>query len=206
MRLALSSLIFALGMYGAVHAADAPAPRRDLTQTPSGTYDLDPDHTGITWRVNHLGFSYLTGRFGNPTGRLTLDAAKPENSKLEVKIPTASIYTASSELIGKLQMPDFFDVKKFPEATFISKRIVTSGPGAGNVEGELTLHGVTKPVTLKTTLIGAGINPYAKAAALGFHAEGSFKRSDFGVGGYAPAVSDQVDLVIDTEFHQAKKD
>lgn len=203
---ALSALFLGLAVSAAFAADAPPAARKDLTQTPSGAYDLDPAHTSIIWRTSHLGFSYLVGRFSNPTGTLTLDSAKPENSKLEVSIPTDSIATASSELSGHLAQPDFFDAKKFPTIKFVSKRIVTTGPTAGNVEGDLTLHGVTKPVTLKTDLVGAGVNPFAKSAALGFHAETTIKRSEFGISGFTPAVGDDVMLVIDTEFHQAKKD
>lgn len=203
----LSALILGLAASSAF-AADAPAsaPRKDLTQTPSGAYDLDPAHTSIIWRTSHLGFSWLVGRFSNPTGTLMLDTAKPENSKLEVSIPTASIATASSELSGHLAQPDFFDAMKYPTIKFVSKRIIATGPSAGSVEGDLTLHGITKPVTLKTNLIGAGMNPFIKAVALGFHAETTIKRSEFGISAFTPAVGDAVELVIDTEFHQAKKD
>ncbi len=204
----VSFAAFALAALFAVpaFAADAPAPRKDLKETPSGVYELDPMHTNLGWRVNHLGFSYLLGRFAAPSGTLKLDAAKPEQSSIDITIETASITTASSELAGKLLMADFFDAKKFPKATFVSKRVRATGPGEGAVEGELTLHGVTKPVTLKTELIGAGQNPFAKSAALGFHATTTINRSDFGIGAYVPMVSDAVELTIDTEFHQVKKD
>ena len=99
-----------------------------------------------------------------------------------------------------LKSPDFFDAAKFPTASFKSTKIEVTGPSSGKITGDLTLHGVTKPVTLNASFNGGGINPMSKAYVLGFNATGTVKRSEFGISTYVPAVGDEVTLTISAEF------
>ena len=186
-------------------ALAATAPRTDLQQTPSGVYTLDPSHANVIWKISHMGFSYLAGRFDTIAGTLTLDSAKPENSKLTAEVNTASLNTHVSALDAKLVQEEFFNAKKFPKITFTAKRITLTGGNKGIIEGEVTLRGVTKPLSLDATLVGAGVNPYFNVPTLGFSALATLKRSDFGMNAYIPDVGDEVQLQIDAEFSLDKE-
>jgi polyisoprenoid-binding protein YceI len=167
---------------------------------PKGTYKIDPFHTQVIWTVNHLGYTEYSGMFTNPTGTLVLDPAKPAASKVEVSFPIAGVKTTVAELDGKLPAADFFDAAKFPNATFVSTNVVTSGSNA-TITGNLTIHGVTKIVVLKARFIGAGPEFWGdKKMAFGFAATTSIKRSDFGISQGIPLVSDRVDLTINAGF------
>lgn len=165
-----------------------------------GRYTIDPDHTQVVFTVNRLGFTHYSGLFIGPTGTLTLDPQAPGASKVEVSFPIAKVRTTSPELDAGMQAADFFDSAKFPTATFVSTRVVASGNNA-TIAGNLTLHGVTRPVVLKARFIGAGREFWGdKKIAFGFAATTSIKRSDFGLTNSIPLVSDRVDLTINAGF------
>ena len=200
------SALCAFGATVAIAADAPPAPRADLSLVPSGSYTLDSKHANLIWRINHLGLSIFPGRFDSLEGTLTLNKDKPELSKVEVTAMTASISTHVSDLDAHLIKPDFFDAKKYPKITFVSKKITVTGKNTGTIEGDVTMHGVTKPLTLDATLIGAGFNGFAKMDVVGISAKGKIKRSDFGLMAYLPMVGDEVELQIDAEFdHEAGK-
>jgi polyisoprenoid-binding protein YceI len=200
MRTALIALSFALAATPVV--AQMPAPGSMSTSAiTAGTYAVDGGHTQVAWTLNHLGFSLYHGLFGNPTGSLTLDPAKPNASTLTISFPIADVATTSSKLNTHLMSADFFDAAKFPNATFTSTKVTASGTSA-TVVGNLTLKGVTKPVTLAVKFTGAGANPMSKAVTVGFSATGTIKRSDFGINYGVPAVGDQVDLVLTGAFEK----
>ena len=188
-RLALASLL-ALATFGA-QAAD--------------TYTIDPTHTQVEFTYSHFGFSNITGRFDAIESEFLFDPADPTQSSVKVTIPVASISTGVEKLDTHLLSADFFDAEKYPTATFVSTGVTAAGEGQLKVAGDLTIHGITRPVVLDVTVNKVGEHPMAKTPAAGFDARTVIKRSDFGVGGYAPAVSDEVTIEITVESRLAKK-
>jgi polyisoprenoid-binding protein YceI len=180
---------------------------------PAGDYTLDMSHTNISFRVNHLGFSSYTANFDKAEGKLHFDPANPAAMTVEATIdPTSLDLNAPpkgfhDELMGE----GFFDAKKFPTITFKSTKVEVTGANSAKVTGDLTLHGVTKPVTLDTTFNGGWAANSYDGARIGFSAHGSFNRSDFGMGSGIPApgttmgVSDEVRFAIETEFGSGEK-
>jgi len=173
---------------------------RDVSAVQAGSYNVDPDHTQVNWAVNHLGFSIYHGRFDKVSGTLTVDPKTAANDKLDVTIDTGSINTPSPTLTGELIGDKWFNAKQFPAITFKSTKVAAAGRDHAKVTGDLTLHGVTKPVTLDVAFLGAGPNPFFKVYTLGFQATGTIKRSDFGVTTYAPAIGDETTLTLSGAF------
>lgn len=161
-------------------------------------YTLDPTHTNITWKASHFGFSSPSGKFGDVTGTLVLDEAKPENSKVKVLIKTASIVTGFPKFDEHLRTADFFHVLKFPEATFSSFKVEKTGADTAKIHGDFTLLGITKRIVLDAKLNKIGKNMFGNHVA-GFSLKGTLKRSDFGMRTYLPGISDEVMLDIEVE-------
>lgn len=162
-------------------------------------YVFDKPHTSIEFYINHLGFSNFQGEFQEFDGTLVFDEAKPENSSVDVTIDVNSIDTDVEALDTHLKSADFFDVAKFPAMTFKSKSIKVTGENTGEITGDFTLMGVTKEVTLATTLNKSAPHPFTKKQYVGFSATGMIKRSEFGMTTYVPAVGDEVQIRIETE-------
>lgn len=167
----------------------------DVAGITGGSYTVDPDHTQIVWTVDHMGITPLAGMFGASAGTLVLDPTKPDEAKLDVTIPMSGLRVTSEGFAAHLASPEILDAAKFPTASFKSTRVTVEGTDA-TIEGELTLHGVTKPVTLDVSFFGAGINPMTKAENIGFTATAEIRRSDFGLGFGTPVISDEVALDI----------
>ncbi|QNN47777.1 polyisoprenoid-binding protein [Thermomonas brevis] len=180
-------------------AAPAEAPAAEAIKPVAGTYQLDPSHTDVLVQWTHFGFSQPSAQFGISEGTLIWDADDVSKSSVQVSIPVAAIDTFVDKLDEHLKSGDFFDAGKFPNATFKSTSVAAAGTNKLTVTGDLTIKDITKPVTLDVTLNGAGEHPMLKKQAIGFSATGTIKRSDFGVGAYAPNVSDDVQLRITTE-------
>jgi len=162
-------------------------------------YDLDPNHTRIDFSWTHFGFSHPMGRFDRFDGDFRFDPADPTKSSVTVTIPIDSIDTGVAKLDAHLKTDEFFDVAKYPTATFKSTRVERNGEHGLKVTGDLTLHGVTKPVVLDVTVNKVGRHPMAGRDAAGFDASATIKRSDFGISNYVPNVSDEIRLSISTE-------
>ncbi|SCW85332.1 YceI family protein [Ancylobacter rudongensis] len=167
----------------------------DVAGITGGSYTVDPDHTQIVWTVDHMGITPLAGMFGASAGTLVLDPTKPDEAKLDITIPMSGLRVTSEGFAAHLASPEILDTAKFPTASFKSTRVTVEGTDA-TIEGELTLHGVTKPVTLDVSFFGAGINPMTKAENIGFTATAEIRRSDFGLGFGTPVISDEVALDI----------
>ncbi|MCH4093020.1 MAG: YceI family protein [Acetobacter peroxydans] len=174
----------------------------NAAQAESGTYDVEPGHTQVGFSLLHFGFTNYGGVFSNVTGTLKLDTKNPADSKLSVTIPVDSVQTTSAKLDDELKGDQWFDAAKFPKATFESTSVRLTGHNDAIVTGNLTLHGVTKPETLKVHFIGAGVNPLDKKYTSGFEATATIKRSDFGVKMYVPYVGDDVHLRIAGAFER----
>jgi polyisoprenoid-binding protein YceI len=192
---AIAALVVSVG---AVQAQDAF--NRSPAQVRAGTYTLDPAHSKITWSVNHFGFSTYTGQFAGGTGVLTIDPKAPAAATLDVTVDTAAVGTLNKALDDHLKSADFLDVANHPTARFRSTSVVPTGERTADVHGQLTLRGVTKPVTLKATFNQSGVNPVDKVYSLGFDATAKIKRSEFGVSYGLPLVSDEVTLHLEGEF------
>ena len=167
-------------------------------------YVIDANHTQVQYTYTHLGFSHITGRFGNVEGDFLFDAKDPTKSSIQVHIPIDSLSTGVADLDKDMRTARFFDVGQFPLATFQSTAVTSTGKDKLAVAGDLTIHGVTKPVTLDVTVNKIGTHPMRNVAAAGFDATVTIKRSDFGVALYVPNVSDEVTLHITMEAFAPK--
>jgi polyisoprenoid-binding protein YceI len=174
---------------------------RDPAQVQAGAYVVEPGHTQIEFGVMHLGFTTFYGRFSGASGTLNLDPKKPDDSKLDIKIPVSSISTTSAKLDGELKGADWFNAAKFGDIVFHSTKVVVTGKTA-KVTGDLTMHGVTKPVTLDVTFVGAGTNMIDKHYTVGFQARGELSRSAFGITTYVPMIGDAVQLTLSGAFEK----
>jgi polyisoprenoid-binding protein YceI len=169
------------------------------------TYALDPQHTQVQFSWNHFGFSNPDAVFGKIDATLEFDQSDPTKSKVSVTIPLNSVNSNVAKLDEHLDSPDFFDAAKYPNATFKSTKVEKGAtPDQLKVTGDLTLHGVTKPVTLDVTVNNVGEHPMRKAPAAGFDATATVKRSEFGISKYIPGVSDDIKIHITTEAIEAK--
>ena len=163
------------------------------------TYKIDANHTDVVASWSHFGFSNPIAHFGKVDGNITYDPANVGASKVEVTIPLSGLNSHVGDFDDHLRSADFFDAEKFPNITFKSTSVKAAGKGKLKVTGDLTIKGVTKPVVLDVTINKTGVQPMAKREAAGFSATTTVKRTDFGLGLYAPNVSDQVKLSITTE-------
>lgn len=170
------------------------------------TYRLDPNHTMVLFSWNHFGFSNPTADLGLGEGTVVFDEQHPAHSSVQVTLPLDKLDTHVSALDQHLKEADFFDASKYPTVTFKSTRVQPLGGHRFKVTGNLTVHGVTRPVVLDATLNKIGLHPMTKAPSIGFDATASLKRSDFGVGAYVPNVSDTISIHITTEGSASKAD
>jgi polyisoprenoid-binding protein YceI len=164
------------------------------------TYTLEPEHTQGVIRWNHLGFANPTAQFNNVKGTLEFDAAHLAHSSVLVTIPLASMSTGVPDLDEDFRSSDFFDLAKFPVATFTSSKVEKGAkPDTLKVTGDLSLHGITKPVALSVTVNKIGTNPRNQVPTVGFEAMATLQRSDFGLGRYVPQVGDEIQIHITAE-------
>ena len=190
------------------HAATE-VPPASTAPVPAGAYTLDKAHASLLMRLDHLGFSHFTARFTHFDAELKFDPANPAASTAKVSVDPRSIDSdnAPAGFMDQLRGDMWLDVAKYPQITFVSTKVERAGAKALRITGNLTLHGVTKPVVLNATYNGgyAG-HPMDPHARIGFSAQGTFKRSDFGIAYGIPApgttmgVGDAVNLVIESEF------
>lgn len=167
-------------------------------------YTFDPGHSQINFSWNHFGFSNIWARFDKFDGELLLDTQDLTRSSVSVTIPLSAIDTDVEKLDEHLKSADFFDAAKFPNITFKSTKVEKAGEGKLKVTGDLSIHGVTKATVLDVTVNKIGQHPMMKDDAAGFDASATIKRSEFGVGMYAPNVSDEIAVRITAETHKAK--
>ena len=182
--------------------AQPAAPSKDPAAVQAGTYAIEPIHTRVLFAVSHMGFSTWYGNFVQARGALTLDPKNPVAAKLDVELPIGSVTTTNAKLDGELKSAQWLDAAKFPTAHFVSRTVVPKDGGTADVTGDLTLHGVTKPVTLHVSFNGAGVNPLDKHYTAGFEVRGTIHRSDFGVSKYVPLIGDDIELIISAPFER----
>jgi len=165
------------------------------------TYAIDPTHTFPGFEINHLGFSTFRGRFDKTSGTITLDVAKKTGSA-DITIDVASVSTGVAKLDEHLLKDDFFDVAKYPTIVFKSKDFKFKGDKLSAVQGDLTMHGVTKPVTLTVSSFVCKEHPLKKIQACGADASVKIQRSQWGITTYSPNVGEEVTLQIEIEAHK----
>ena len=169
------------------------------------TYTLEPDYTQGVVRWNHLGFSNPAAQFAQGEGTLEFDEADPTRASVKVTIPLASLNTGVPALDEDFRSASFFDTTRFPTATFKSTHVDKgAAPNRLKVTGDLSLHGVTKPVTLDVTVTRIGANPRNQVPTVGFDAMTTLKRSDFGLGRFVPQVSDEIEIHLICQAAEAK--
>jgi polyisoprenoid-binding protein YceI len=190
----------------AASIAFAPAPvaaqvSQDYSLAPAGEYAIDPAHTRITWKLSHLGTSFYNGWFAKFDAKLNFNPAAPEKSELEASVDTASVFTLDPKFNVEIASAKFLDASKTPVIAFKATELAKTGPNTGTMTGDLTLHGVTKPVTFDVTFIGGMQSPMKNAYVIGFSATTTFKRSDFGITEYLNfGLGDEITVTVDTEF------
>ncbi len=166
-------------------------------------YELDASHSQILFAYEHLGYSTTWGMFSGFEGEIAFDIDDPAASSVSVSFPVTSMFTGWEARFAHFMSPDFFDANDEEMVTFVSTGIEVTGEDTALITGDLTLNGITKPVVLDTVLNQVGEHPMAKKPWAGFSASATVLRSDFGVGAFAPFVSDEVELQISIEAFKA---
>jgi polyisoprenoid-binding protein YceI len=194
-RLAIALAISLLGS----GAAAADPTSRDPAKVPAGAYELDPRHAGLIVKVPHMGgFSRYTMRFRAVSGSFTYDPANWQATKVSITVDPKSIDTEDN--IFNKTVAGYFEPEKYPAITFASTSLTADPEGKGQLSGDLTLHGVTKPVVLDVEFNGVGPGLLGAGTRMGFSGTGKIKRSEFGVTGGRPFAGDTVDLMFEVEF------
>lgn len=175
----------------------------DLSAVPAGKYEVDSTHAYINFSYNHLGLSNPKLGFDDFSVDLDLDNADPTQSSIAVNVEMASIISGSAIWTEHLTGGKWFDTASHPNMTFQSTAIEAAGDGAYKVTGDLTVKDVTRPVELSVTINAAMNHPMSGDPVVGLDASGTLLRSEFGLGGAAPAVSDEVALDISVEMTKA---
>ena len=185
----LTKLTAAMSLAGAFATSPIAAPV---------TYAVDSGHSFPNFSYQHMGLSMQLSKFDKTTGTITLDQAA-KTASVDVVIDTTSVNTGSTVFNGLIQGEDFFDTAKYPTATFKSTKVVFEGDQPTTIEGDLTIKGITKPVTLKVTHFATKLHPMMKKEAVGANATTVIKRSDFNLSKYVPNVGDEVTITVALE-------
>jgi polyisoprenoid-binding protein YceI len=162
-------------------------------------FAIDPVHTRIAFQVSHAGFSWPVGTFSGASGVLDFDRKDWSRARVEVTFPVASLDLGDADWRGKILDPTFFDARQYPEARFVSTRVEPTGTDTADVTGELSLHGVTRPVLLHVKLNALARHPMTFRRTAGFSATGTLSRKDFGMDRWAKVVGDEVRLILEVE-------
>ena len=197
--LIISTLTFTLFINSSL-AKELTEPSTKHEDVKKGFYALDKSHAKILFSVSHLGFSNFYSEFKDFDAKIYANPSDLAQSYVEVEIAAESADSGNKVLNGKFMDGEFFNVKKHPKITFKSTKIELADEAHGKLTGSLTFLGVSKMITLDVTFNGTAFNKYAGKPVIGFSATGVIKRSQFGMNAYLPAVSDEVNLIIETEF------
>lgn len=172
----------------------------EITALPAGDWKLDPAHAALVFRINHLGYSDLIGRFESFDVSLTGDASDPASARADAVIDMTSLDIANDSFAQELMGPKFFDTARYPQAVFRTLSVTPGENGGAEVNGELTLHGQTRPVTLDVQFNGTAFDAIRGAQVAGFSASTVIDRTDFGVSAFSGLVTDEVRIEIEAEF------
>jgi len=191
--LPMSLLLTALAGIGAAQAATT-------------DYAIDPVHTRVAFQISHAGFSNPIGSFSGSHGSLRFDELDWSTAQIDVVIPLATLDLGDADWQKKVLDPTFFNAKKFPEAHFVSRRVEKTGNATANITGELTLHGVTRPVVLAVTMNALKRHPLTLRKTAGFSATATISRKDFAMDAWRGVVGDSVRLIIEVEATRSGRD
>ena len=194
---AAAVLALALGLAGPALAAPSTT---DPAKVPAGSYVMDKQHASLTVKIVHMGFSHYTMRFDGLDGSFTYDPTNWTATKATIAVDAKSIDTHDSAF--DRQIAGYFEADKYPTISFVSTGLTGGADGKGTVTGDLTFHGVTRPVTLDVTFDGAGHGITPIGTRLGFSGSTRIKRSDFGVSNMLQYASDDVDVIFEVEFEK----
>jgi polyisoprenoid-binding protein YceI len=172
----------------------------------NAAYNIDPVHTRVAFLVSHAGFSRAIGTFSGSHGRLDFDPDNWATAKLDVVVPIATLDLGDAKWRDKILDRTFFDAGKFPEAHFVARKIEKTGDGSADVTGDLTLHGVTRPITLQAKLNALQRHPLTLKKTAGFSATATLSRKDFGMDAWESVVADEVQLIIEVEASRTHTD
>ncbi|HTF89097.1 MAG TPA: YceI family protein [Planctomycetota bacterium] len=178
-------------------SAASPAPVAPLPSLAPATWEVDAVHSAVVFKVLHVGVSNFYGRFNKLTGTVVMNDEKPAESKVELTIPTDSVDTNNDDRNKHLMSPDFFNAKEFPEIKFVSKSAKKDGDKKWKVDGDLTLHGVTKPLSVVVDMVGTADTIMGKRA--GFDVTFKVKRSDFGMKEALDTLGDEITVMAGIE-------
>jgi len=179
-----------------------PTVQTQLSELRSGQYNIDKKHAALVFKTSHMGLSTFVGRFNDVDATLDFDPANVAATKLDAQVVVASIDVNNPDLAESLRGSTWFDAKQFPQATFTTLSVQPQSGNTFRFTGNLTLHGVTAPVTLDVTFHGGANNMLTGFYTLGFSATGTIKRSTFGIDSYIPMVGDDVTLEVYAEFQK----
>lgn len=193
-------LTLVLTLAASCASALAPTVNTDPTALKPGNYELDRDHAALLFKVGHLGFSKYVGRFERFDVSLTFDEENPEAAEIEAVVDMTSLDVANDPFANTLMGPGWFDANQFPETLFRSTGIEITGDNTGVMSGDLTMHGVTQPITMDVVFNGGGFDRLRSAYVIGMSAKATVSRRAFGVDRFGLFVSDKVDLEIEAEF------
>ena len=198
--------IFTLCLGVMLVSACASPPVVEVSAAPAGNYRLDPTHASVTWSLSHAGLSNYTARFDDISGALNFRPEAPANSRVDIRIDPKSVSTGLPKFDEEIATSgNYFDANSFPEIRFVSTDIKLTGEATGLITGDLTVKGVTKPVTLDVIFNGAGKSFGNPGKTLGFSATTTFLRSDYNMGHLVSfGIGDEVNLRIETEFNEAQ--
>jgi len=198
-KILLSLLVLSLSACGYLIQ---PKVKTGIVNLEPGSYQIDPQHTSVLFKVNHMGVSTFVGRFNTVDASLEFDPAHIENASLSAVINIASIDVNNADLAETLRGSSWFDANNYPQAVFKTTSVELVNASCAKFSGTLTLHGVSAPVVLNVVFNGGGDNMLTGRYTLGFNAVTSFKRSQFGMDYLIPAVGDDVNVEVFAEFQK----
>ncbi len=202
-RAALAALLLAPALAGCASAV-APLLKPHVTtetvRLKAGDWSLDPAHAALLFHINHLGFSDLVGRFETFDAVLTGDPSDPETLRVSATIDVASLDMANDAFAEELKSPDWFDAATYSQASFRTLSVIPETATTARIDGELTLHGITRPITLQAMFNGTGYDAIRGSDVAGFSATTTINRSDFGVSKYSGLITDDIRIEIQAEF------
>ncbi len=193
----------ALVLVAACASLAAPRVKTEPQALRSGQYALDKTHAALTFKIDHMGFSKFVGRFERFDASLDFDAGNPTTARVQAIIDVASLDIANDAFAATLIGAQWFDAARYPQARFVSTHVERTGDRTGRVTGDLTLHGVTAPVTLDVVFNGGAQDLLRGAYIVGFSARGSVSRADFGIDKYDGIIGDEVGIEIEAEFERS---
>ena len=194
-------LILTMGVSGCGHLI-APDLSKGMGTLRPGTYRLDPKHTSVLFKVDHLGLSKFVGRFNRVEASLDFDPENIGAARLDALVETASVDVNDPDFEASLTSVFWLNSARFPRARFQTLAVEVLDADRADITGELTFLGVTRPLMLHVVFNGGAVNLLTGKYTIGFEAHGRLRRSDFGLGKYVPAVGDEVELEIHAEFQR----